>query len=168
MKRTALAIMVVALLASCSSGPAAPNPGTGNEVCTNTFCIVVPDGWQTEVGDTYVSAHHEIAPDTTFLTAGEINQRAIVENAGGQWPTTTPEVARAFWTLLEQADVGSFERSARMLGGAERSWGEHEAGTMWHLVYPLDGEDGVGVELRAPNDSWERHADLVFASVRTP
>lgn len=167
MKRIVLVAVAVALTAGCSSGPAAPDPGTGSEVCADSFCVTVPDGWDIEVGDTYVSAHHELAPDTTFLTAGEINQRALVENAGGQWPMTTPEVARAFWTLLERADVGSFSRSARMLGGAERSWGQHESGTMWHLLYPLEGEDAIGVELRAPNDSWEQHADVVFESVRS-
>ena len=75
-------------------------------------------------------------PDGTFLTAGEINLRAIVEQAGGTWPVPTEEVARAFWALLEDADVGEFERSERMLGGAQRSWGSHETGDMWHLVYP--------------------------------
>jgi len=36
---------------------------------------------------------------------------------------------------------------------------------MWHLLYPLEGSSAIGIEMRAPNDSWETHADAVFESV---
>ena len=36
---------------------------------------------------------------------------------------------------------------------------------MWHVVHPTGGSAAIGVELRAPNDSWESHADLVFGSI---
>ena len=85
--------------------------------------------------------------------------------AGGSWPATTAEVSRSFWALLEQAGVGEFERSVRMVGGSERSWGSHEDGPMWHMVFPVGATSGIGVEIRAPNDSWETHADAVFESV---
>lgn len=153
------------VVAACSSGPAAPEVQPTETVCNADFCIDIPQGWTAEIGDGYVSAHHELAPDDTFLTAGLINFEAIVESAGGTWPAPTAEVARAFWTLLEQADVGDFERSQRMVGGAERSWGTHDDGQMWHLVFPTEPSRGIGVELRAPNDSWEAHADIVFESV---
>ncbi|MCB1246458.1 MAG: hypothetical protein KDB69_04250 [Acidimicrobiia bacterium] len=163
--RTVLFGLMLALIAACSSGPAAPEVGSGERVCAEGFCIRVPDGWVVEVGTTYISAHHELAPDTTFLTAGEVNQQAIAEAAGVVWPAPTPEVERAFWSLLESAGAGSFDRSERVLGGAERSWGTHDDGDMWHLLAPTEGTHAVGIELRAPNRSWESHAEFVFDSL---
>ena len=52
-----------------------------------------------------------------------------------------------------------------MVGGAVRSWGSHETGDMWFLLVPIDSVDAIGLEIRAPNDSWESHADVVFPSV---
>ena len=152
-------------LAACSQGVTAPDVGQSRTVCSDVFCIDVPDGWDGEVGDTFVALNHVSDPDNTFLTVGVIDQEAIVTGAGGTWPAQTEDVARAFWSLLEASDVGSFTRSQRMVGGAVRSWGDHETGPMWHVVYPTGGSSGIGVELRGPNDSWESHADIVFASI---
>lgn len=164
-----LVIVIVSLVAvvsaACSSGPAAPAIGQSQTVCNESFCIDVPPGWVLDVGAGYVAANHELDSAHTFLTAGVINLEAIVVNAGGVWPAPTDEVARAFWALLEDAGVGSLERSQRVVGGAERSWGSHEDGTMWHLVHPTGGNSGIGIEMRAPNDSWETHADFVFGSI---
>ena len=157
----------VLLLTACSQGVVAPEVVSIETVCSDTFCIDVPVGWVAEVGDTYLAFNHEADPDNTFLTAGVIDQEAMVTSAGGTWPVPTDDVVVAFWSLLERSDVGSFERSQRMVGGAVRSWGDHETGRMWHLVYPTGGSTAIGVELRAPNDSWESHADVVFASIRT-
>lgn len=166
MKRLTLIVVGILLVVSaCSSGPDAPVVAVGEEVCTETFCITVPDGWSYELGETYVSATNAVAPEATFLTAGVINMEAIVENSGGTWPAPTADVARAFWSLLEDAGAGEFERSARVVGGAERSWGTHADGQMWHLVYPTGPTSAIGIELRAPNDTWESHADFVFESV---
>lgn len=164
--RIGLAIVVATLAAACSSGPDAPPAAAGEEVCTETFCILVPDGWTYEVADTYISAAHDVAPDTTFLTAGVINMQAIVESAGGTWPVPTADVSRSFWTLLENAGAGEFTRSARMVGGAERSWGSHTDGDMWHMVHPTGPTSAIGIEIRAPNGTWESHADTVFESLR--
>lgn len=150
----------------CSQGVPAPLIGTSSTVCTDVFCFDVPSGWQVqESGTSFVSLSHVSDPDNTFLTAGVIDMEAIVVASGGTWPVSTQEVVIAFWPLLEDADVGSYTRSQRMVGGAVRSWGDHETGAMWHLVYPLTGSAAIGVELRAPNDSWEPHADVVFDSV---
>lgn len=153
-------------LTACSQGVSAPDIGQTETVCSDVFCIDVPEGWIAEVGDTYLAFNHVSDPDNTFLTAGIIDQEAIVSAAGGTWPVSTEDVVRSFWSLLESSDVGSFERSQRMVGGAVRSWGDHETGRMWHVVYPLGGSAAIGVELRAPNDSWESQADVVFASIR--
>ncbi|MDA2978232.1 MAG: hypothetical protein O3B42_00430 [Actinomycetota bacterium] len=166
MNRSIIVVVVFAVVvAACSSGPAAPAIGESQTVCNDAFCIDVPQGWVVDVGEGYVAANHELDGSNTFLTAGVINLEAIVVNAGGIWPQPTAQVARDFWKLLEDAGVGSFERSRRVVGGAERTWGTHEDGVMWHLVYPTGGNSGIGIELRAPNDSWESHADFVFASV---
>jgi len=159
--------LAVALLfvTACSQGVAAPAVTETETVCSDVFCIDVPVGWQAEVGDTYLSFSHISDPENTFLTAGLVDMEAIVTASGGSWPVPTQEVVVAFWSLLEDADVGSFTRSQRMVGGAVRSWGEHETGTMWHLLYPLDGASAIAIEMRAPNSSWESHADVVFTSV---
>ena len=154
------------LLTACSQGVAAPDVGQIETVCSDVFCIEVPDGWVAEVGDSYLSFNHEADPENTFLTAGIVDEEAIVTAAGGKWPVSTEDVVVAFWSLLESSDVGSLERSQRMVGGAVRSWGDHETGRMWHVVYPTGGSAAIGVELRAANDSWESHADVVFASIR--
>jgi hypothetical protein len=159
-------ILIVALVAGCSQGVTAPEIDSVETVCSDVFCVDVPDGWVAEVGDTYLAFNHEADPDNTFLTVGIIDQEAMVNSAGGTWPVSTDDVVLAFWSLLESSDVGSFERSQRMVGGAVRSWGDHETGRMWHAVYPTGGSTAIGIELRAPNDSWESHADLVFESVR--
>ena len=163
MKRLiALALVAVA---GCSSGVVAPELTESVTECTSGFCIDVPVGWTVTNGGDYISAVHSLDPENTFLTAAPIDSEAIVVAAGGTWPATTSDVSRSFWALLEQAGVGEFERSVRMVGGAERSWGSHEDGQMWHVVFPVGATSGIGVEIRAPNDSWEAHADAIFASV---
>lgn len=154
------------VLAACSQGVTATDVGQLETVCSDVFCVDVPDGWVAEVGDTYLAFNHETDPENTFLTAGIIDQEAIVTSVGGTWPATTEDVVTAFWSLLESSDVGSIERTQRMVGGAVRSWGDHETGRMWHVVYPTGGSVAIGVELRAPNDSWESHADVVFDTIR--
>jgi hypothetical protein len=36
---------------------------------------------------------------------------------------------------------------------------------MWYLLHPIQGSVGIGIEMRAPNGSWETHADAVFNSL---
>lgn len=126
----------------------------------------MPNGWGGEVGESHIAFHHEVAPESTFLTANAVDMEAIVTAAGGSWPATTEDVMAAFWSLLEEVDEGRLIRTERMVGGAIRSWGTHSTGDMWYLIVPVEGSRGIGVELRAPNNSWEAHADRVFASVR--
>ena len=163
MKKSIVAAMLI--LSACSQGVTAPQITALERVCSDVFCVEVPEGWEAEIGDTYLSLHHVSDPENTFLTVGLIDMEAIVTSSGGTWPVPTQDVVVAFWSLIEVADVGSFTRAQRMVGGAVRSWGDHETGKMWHLVYPLAGSAAIGIELRAPNTSWEAHADAVFESV---
>jgi hypothetical protein len=158
-------IVVALVVASCSSGPTAPPTAPTFEECTDELCLEVPNGWSGEVGDTFIAFNHDAAPEDTFLTANVIDMEAIVSAAGGEWPATTEDVVASFWSLLEEVDEGSLIRTERMVGGAIRSWGSHSTGTMWYVVVPVDGSRGIGVEIRAPNDSWESHVDVVFPSV---
>lgn len=161
-----LVVGCVLVLAACSSGVSAPVIGEVDTVCNSAVCVDVPVGWDAEVGETYLSFHHSADPTNTFLTVGVADMEAIVDAAGGTWPVSTEDAARAFWELLEEVDAATFERSARQVGGAIKTWGTHTDGEMWYLLYPGDGSVGVGIEMRAPNDSWETHADQVFSSVR--
>ena len=166
MFRHLLVIVACAIVATaCSSGPTAPPVGAGRQVCTDAFCLEVPDGWDGEVGETHIALHHEVLPEGTFLTANVVDLEAIVTAAGGEWPVGIDGVVTAFWALLEDAEEGSFTRMERMVGGAYRSWGSHSTGDMWHVIVPVRGTVGIGVEVRGPNDSWESHADFVFPSV---
>jgi hypothetical protein len=160
-------IIVVGLLvaAACSSGPAAPAVSVLETVCSERFCVDVPEAWDAEIGETYLSFHHSLDPNHTFLTAGVADMEAMVVASGGTWPVSVEEAARSFWSLLEEADVADFKRSQRLVGGAIKSWGTHSDGDMWYLLYPVEGSMGIGIEMRAPNPSWETHADAVFNSL---
>lgn len=162
---TAVMIGAALVLAACSSGTPAPSIGDLETVCSEVFCVDVPQGWEAEIGATYLSFHHTADPDHTFLTVGTTDMEAIVESAGGSWPVSTDETTRSFWALLEDADVAQFKRSARLVGGAIKSWGTHGDGDMWYLLSPIEGSRAVGIEMRAPNSSWESHADAVFGSL---
>ena len=160
------AIAVLAVLgAGCSAGPTAPPVTNVTNVCTEAFCLDVPDGWGSEVGDTYIAFHHDLLPDGTFLTANLVDMEAIVTSAGGTWPEPPDEVVRSFWALLEAVDEGELRRTERQVGGAVWSWGSHSTGDMWHVLVPVDGTTAIAVEMRAPNDSWESHVEVVFPTV---
>jgi hypothetical protein len=151
--------------AGCSSGPSAPDPLPTTRVCTQAFCLDVPAGWTGEATDTFISFHHEMLPDGTFLTANTVDMEAIVSAAGDTWPVPTEQVVADFWKLLEDVDEGELVDIQRMVGGAWRSRGIHSTGDMWYLLVPVDGSLGIGVEMRGPNATWESHADVVFPSV---
>ncbi len=158
-------VLVLVACGACSSGVEAPDPAPVSQVCTQTWCMDVPDGWGTEVGENYVAFNHDADPDGTFLTGNVVDMEAIVTAAGGTWPATTEDVVRSFWALLEDAEEGSLQRTQRQVGGAIRSWGSHSTGDMWYVLVPVEGSTGIGVEIRGPNETWERHADIVFPSI---
>ena len=160
-----IVVGVLVLVTACSSGPAAPAVSVLETVCNERFCVDVPEGWEAEVGETYLSFHHSLDPNHTFLTAGVADMEAVVVASGGTWPVSTEEATRSFWSLLEDVDVATFVRSQRLVGGAIKSWGTHVDGDMWYLLLPVEGSTGIGIEMRAPNSSWESHADAVFNSL---
>ncbi len=163
MRHLVLAALLMA--AGCANGPAAPLIESSEVVCTDAFCLSVPQGWDVEKGEGYLAFRHDDAPDQAQATISPINMQAMVENAGDAWPAETADVVRAFWQLLEDADVARFEHLERLTGGAFRSEGKYESGKMWHLIIPGIGSDALAVEVRGPNASWVIHADVFFDDV---
>jgi len=164
MRRLVIGILLFA--AACSAGPAAPAVEATERACVEQFCIVYPQGWEVvEEGDGFIVFSHDAAPGQANASIGPANMQALVENAGGSWPTSTEGVVKAFWQLLDEAEVADFERLERLTGGAFRSEGSYEDGRMWYLLIPGSGNRGVAVEVRGPNASWESHADVFFSNV---
>jgi hypothetical protein len=158
-------VAAAVLVVGCSNGPTAPDPQPTTTVCTQAFCLDVPAGWSGEATDSFIAFHHETLPNGTFLTANTVDMEAIATAAGDTWPVPVEDVVADFWQLLEDVDEGELATMERMVGGAWRSVGTHSTGDMWYLLVPVGGSVGVGVELRGPNATWGRHADVVFPSV---
>ena len=159
--------MLLLVLAACSSGPEAPLVDGVDMVCIEPLCITYPAGWDVvEEGAGFIAFAHPDALEQALATVGPLNMQAVVEGAGGSWPAPTEEVVRSFWQLLEEADVATFVRMERLTGGAFRSEGNYEKGRLWHLLIPGTQSGGVGVEVRGPNASWQRHADVFFSNIQ--
>lgn len=160
-----LVTVLILVVAACSPGPEAPAVVASEVVCAQEFCIAHPDGWEVEVGETYISFRHPAAPESAFATIGFTNPEAVVTAAGETWPANDETVARSFWALLEETEVASLDRLERLPGGNIRSHGSHEDGRMWALLVPTDDGRAVGIEVRGPNKGWEAHADVFFSTV---
>ncbi len=161
------AIVASALLvAACASGPSAP-PVDGREVaCADTVCIAYPSGWEViETGPDFIRFQHPLAPDVALATVGSTNMEAVVAQAGGTWPARTVDVVEAFWSLLEETGVGELATTTPVGDGAVRSTGAYERGRLWFLLVPVGTSRAIGVEVRAPDASWETHADVFFSEV---
>lgn len=153
-------LVVVLLLAACGTGPQAPTVGSTQLVCADDFCVSHPADWEVvEVGEGFAVFRHPAAPDSLVASVGQVDMEGLITATGGAWPQTTDNVVRALWELLDagNADLGSL----RFLSdGSVRSFGSFGGGRMWHRLAPVGGERGIGVEVRAPNSSWEPHADV--------
>lgn len=169
MRRRFLAVLVaVALVAAAcaASGPSAP-PVEGTEVvCNDLFCATYPQGWEVlEVGDTFIRFAHPADPERILASVGVNNLEALVVASGRSWPADAETAARAFWDLLAASDVGELVDLRRVPGGAIRSQGTYEGGRMWFGLVPTSVDRGIGVEMRAPNLSWEDHAAVFLDGV---
>lgn len=155
---------VVVLATACSTGPDAP-PVAGSElVCTDTFCISSPPDWVVEeTGDTYVVFHHPSDPDKIRATASGVNMEGLVTANGGQWPQDVSGVVDVFWASLDGGNATLAEKRALEDGSVE-SVGAFEDGRLWFRLIGLDSVNGLGVEVRGPNSSWEAHAEVFLDS----
>ncbi len=166
-----LLVVVLALASACGSGPQAPAAAAPRVVCAENFCVAHPGDWEVvEVGEDFAVFRHPAALEEVVASVGQVDMEGLVTATGGTWPRTTDDVVRALWDLLDDgnADLGSL----RLLSdGSVRSFGTFGGGRMWHRLVPVGGERGVGVEVRAPNSSWEAHADVFLDGlevVRSP
>jgi hypothetical protein len=160
MRRVLIGLMLFA--AACSAGPTAP-PIEGTEIaCVGQLCVAYPSGWDVESGDTYLAFSNPAAPGEALATAAPVNMQALVEAAGEAWPAPADDVARAFWTLLGESGDAELERVERLTGGTIRSEGVYGDGRLWHLLIPGSGTEAVAIEVRGPNRTWSRHAEVFF------
>lgn len=159
-----LLVGVVLLAGACSAGPEAP-PVAGTElVCTETFCISSPSDWMVEdTGEDYVVFHHPLDPDTIRATASGVNMEGLVTANGGTWPQGVSGVVDVFWASLDGGKASLAEQRALEDGSVE-SVGAFQDGRLWFRLIGLDSVDGLGVEVRGPNSSWESHAKVFLDS----
>lgn len=155
----ALVALAVAVTSCGGSGVEAPPLGETRTACIDDFCADYPDGWVVaELGGRFISFTHPASPDV-IATVGRVNLEGIVVNAGGTWPVPPREVVDRLWSLLDggEAELGDVRLEA---GGVYDSWGFISSGRMWHRLVPVSASRGYGIEVRAPNETWEPHADV--------
>ncbi len=154
-----VALAAAMLVASCGGGPNAPVIAATQQVCIADFCVDYPDGWTVaETGERFVSFTHADSADV-IATVGRVNLEGIAVNAGASWPVAPRDVVELLWSIL---DGGEAELANVMLeqGGVYDSWGFISSGRLWHRLVPVTPSKGFGVEVRAPNSSWESHANV--------
>ncbi|MDJ0960415.1 MAG: hypothetical protein QNJ88_07135 [Acidimicrobiia bacterium] len=166
MQRIGTLLAVGALvLSACGAGAEAPPLAGSEQVCTETFCAQYPAGWNlVDRGDTFISLSHPDDPETLLATVGPVNMEGLVVANGGTWPQTVSGVVEAFWRA---ADGGEAELATSTIlpDGSVESFGVFRSGRMWARLIPLTTTDAIGVEMRAPNRSWESHAEAFLDSV---
>lgn len=154
-----LLAMLALVAASCSGGATAPVVGEARQACNQDFCVDYPEGWTVlETGDRFISFEHE-AEDGVLATVGRMNLEGITVNAGGVWPLAARDVVDLLWDLLDGGEA-ELARVELVAGGALDSWGFIGGGRLWHRLIPVTASQGFGIEVRAPNASWEPHADV--------
>jgi hypothetical protein len=161
-----LSVAVMAVVAACSNGPTAPPVGESALVCTDAFCLSYPQAWAVvDQGAEHVALAHPQAPDSLLASVAMVNLEALVVAAGELWPQQPDAVVRIFWSQIDggDADVGEVRPQ---LDGSVRSVGVFRGGRLWFALYPIDASHGVGVEVRAPNRTWETHAAVFMDGLR--
>jgi hypothetical protein len=161
-----LAASLVLLAAACGpAGPEAPSPGAPALICDADVCLAYPGDWAAEPGVGYIGFSHPSAPDDVTASTALVNMEAIAAAAGVAWPVPAEDVVRAFWQLIEDADAGELGAIERRQGGSIESFGTSEGLRLWHLLVPVDTTRAIAVEVRAPNATWESHAEVFFSEV---
>ncbi len=153
------------LAAACGGGPDATPVEPGDLLCTETFCAEAPADWTIiDQGDNYASFSHPLDPEVLLATVGPVNMEGLVTANGGSWPQTVSGVVEVFWDAADggNADLGT---STVLPDGSVESFGVFRDGRMWARLIPLDSTNAIGVEMRAPNSSWEAHARVLLDSV---
>jgi len=165
--RLILTGMVLAVIAAaCGSGATAPLVGPVDVECADEFCAAYPADWSVvDAGASFLSFSHPEAPEDVVATVGKVNMESLVEANGGRWPASPQQVVETFWSAIDGGDAELGRLEFREDGSIE-SFGVFRAGRMWTLLLPTDAVRAVGVEVRAPNSSWEDHARVFLEGVQ--
>ncbi len=164
-RSTGLVVGIVLVATACSTGPDAPSVAESESTCTETFCISSPSDWVVEeVGESYVVFHHPLDPEKIRATASGVNMEGLVAANGGTWPQTVSGVIDVFWSSLDGGKASLAEQRALEDGSVE-SVGAFQDGRLWFRLIGLDSVNGLGVEVRGPNSSWEAHAEVFLDSL---
>ncbi len=158
-------LVLAAFLVACGGGPDAPPVGALEMHCGANFCIEYPQDWSVvDSADDYVTLAHPADPERIMATVGQTGMEGIVEASGGTWPQPADEVVEAFWGLIDDggAEVDSIQTLA---DGSVTSLGSFDGGRLWYRLVPLEGSAALGVEVRAPNSTWNEHAEAITQSL---
>jgi len=165
-RRHSMALLagLVLLATACSTGPDAPPVAGSEQACTDAFCIASPSDWVVdEVGESFVVFHHPLDPETIRATASGVNMEGLVAANGGTWPQTVSGVIDVFWSSLDGGKASLGEKRVLEDGSVE-SVGAFQDGRLWYRLIGLDSVNGLGVEVRGPNSTWESHAEVFLDS----
>ncbi len=158
-------VLVAAACSATEAGPAAPAPGASETACTAQACAAYPGDWDVEVGEDFISFTHPSDPARVLGTVGNVDMQGIVAAAGGTWPATGEEVVEAFFDLLDEAQSAGLDEVTARPDGSVAGSGRLEDLRIWYRLIPLTGTSAIGVEVRAPNESWRSHADIILDGV---
>ena len=158
MVRRLLLLFVVA--AACSSGVTAPQPGELETVCADEFCVTYPDDWDAEPSETFVTFSHPLDPLTVVASASGVDMQGVMQAGDEPWPAPPDRVARTFWRLLDEGGSAGLGEIETLDDGSVATEGSFEDGRLWWRMIPVDGPDAIGIEVRAPNGSWDDHAAI--------
>ncbi len=158
-------MLLVVTACGGDSGPDAPDVGATEVACNEVMCAEYPAGWDVEIGETFLSFSHPLAPQSVLATVGRVDMRGVVTGAGGTWPAAIESVVRDLWALLAGGEGAELSRVDLLSDGSVRSEGRIEGMRMWHRLIPIAPPRAIGVELRAPNTTWQAHADVFLDGV---
>jgi len=164
-RTAAVAAAVTLVLVACGGGTDAPVVAAVDLVCADTFCVQHPVVWElVDQGSDFVTFRNRLDPEVLLASVGPVNMEGVVIANGGTWPQTVAGVVEVFW---DAADGGDAELATLTVlpDGSVEAFGAFGGGRMWTRLIPIDTTHALGVELRAPNSSWEPHARVLLDSL---
>ncbi|GBE24661.1 hypothetical protein BMS3Bbin02_00936 [bacterium BMS3Bbin02] len=163
-RKVALAFLL--LVAACGSAAAAPVVGVLETVCVDAFCVDVPQGWTvSDQGASFLVLVNPADQDAV-ITIAPMNMEGVATAGGRVWPISKSEFVAVMWAVVDdgRAEVRSVEPQ---LDGSIDSYVVLPNGYAWHRLVTVDSPRAFSIELRAPDRSWQEHADAVRQSFRT-
>lgn len=113
----------------------------------------------------FISFQNDEVPEAVANAAG-FDPRGVLNAVGGAWPASTEAVAEAFWQLLSEGSGASLDDLAVLDDGSVRTKGSFDGGVLWHRMIVAPDGSGIGIEMRAPNASWQSHADVFLEGLQ--